>query len=130
MPQTTKIPKLPRNIDQKKLKTVTVLMFVNLFFCFVLFFAYVIFYIKSTYFVKHLHRWRRRLSFHLLIFILNDKREVQFFIFYGTIVQISGAKKILFLYHTSLFFAFYCIVPAEFLNCMYEACWVLQCQPL
>ena len=57
-------------------------------------------------------------GFHFLIFILNDEREVQFFISCETIAQILEPKKICFLYHTSLFLGFYYIIPGEFLGCM------------
>ena len=57
------------------------------------FVAFIIFYIKPTCFKKHLHRRQGQSGFHFLVFILNNEREVQFFIFWGTIAQIFGAKK-------------------------------------
>ena len=51
------------------------------------------FYKKPTCFKKHLHRRQGQSGFHFLIFILNDEREVKFFIFWGTIAQIFEARK-------------------------------------
>ena len=89
-PQNTEIPQLPLNVEPKWIKLKTKwqsLCSVNFFV------AFIIFYLKPTCLKKHLHRRQGQSGFHFLIFILNDEREVQFFIFCGTIAQIFGAKK-------------------------------------
>ena len=48
---------------------------------------------KQTCFKKHLHRRQGQSAFHFLIFILNNERALEFFIFLRTIVKIFGAKK-------------------------------------
>ena len=97
---------------KKKEERVKVLMFRKFFV------ELISFYKKPTCFKKHLHRRQGQSGFHFLIFILNDKREVQLFIFWGTIAQIFGTKNDMISVHTSLFLVFYYILPGEFLGCM------------
>ena len=53
----------------------------------------IIFWIKPTCFKMHLHSRQGQPGFHFLIIIVNDEREEQFFIFWGTIAHIFGLKK-------------------------------------
>ena len=48
------------------------------------------------------------------MFVLNDERKVQFFIFYGTIAQIFGAKKDMVSVPYFTFLGFYYIVAGKF----------------
>ena len=57
------------------------------------FFALIIFHIKPISFKMHLHSWQGQSGFNFLVIILNDEREEQFFIFWGTIAQNFGVKK-------------------------------------
>ena len=69
-------------------------------------------------FKKHLHRLQGQSGFHFLVFILNNEGEVQFFIFWGTIAQIFGAKKDMVSVPYLTVFGFYHVVRGEFLGCM------------
>ena len=60
----------------------------------------------------------RAIRFRFSDIILNDEKEVQFFIFCGTIAQIFGAKKDLVSVPYLTVLGFYYIVPGEFLGCM------------
>ena len=77
----------PKMSQILKKDIITVLMFCKFFV------ALITFYKKTTCFKKHLHRWQEQSCFHFLIFILNDDREVQLFIFWGTTALVFGAKK-------------------------------------
>ena len=89
-PKKTEIPKFTRNIvsewvklREKKRQSSSP---------YALQIAFLLFQINSKCFKKYLHRWQGQLGFYFLIFLLHDEKEVQFFIFWGSIAQIFGAQ--------------------------------------